>query len=94
LRKYGDFVAALMDLDLGRLDAVVIDEIVGRYYTAMKPNQYAILTENFGAEEYGVGLRKDDTTLLTLLQKTLDEMKKDGTSAKISHKWFGSDIVK
>jgi polar amino acid transport system substrate-binding protein len=93
-RRYGDFIATLMDLDTGRLDAVVIDEIVGRYYTAMKPGQYEVLKENFGTEEYGVGLRKSDTALLTALQKTLDEMKTDGASAKISGKWFGSDIVK
>jgi polar amino acid transport system substrate-binding protein len=94
LKKYGDFIATLMDLDAGRLDAVVIDEIVGRYYTAMKPGQYQVLTENFGTEEYGVGLRKSDGALLAALQKALDEMKKDGTAAKISTKWFGSDILK
>ena len=93
-KKYGDFIAALMDLDTGRLDAVVIDEIVGRYYTAMKPGQYHVLTENFGTEEYGVGLRKSDGALLAALQKALDEMKKDGAAAKISTKWFGSDILK
>jgi polar amino acid transport system substrate-binding protein len=94
LKKYGDFIAALLDLDAGRLDAIVIDEIVGRYYTAMKPGQYTVLEENFGTEEYGVGLRKEDKELLANLQNALDEMKKDGASAKISEKWFGSNIVK
>ncbi len=94
LKKYGDFVAALMELDNGRVDAVVIDEVVGRYYTAKKPGQYKVLNEHFGSEEYGVGLRKEDTALLQNLQKTLDEMNKDGTSAKISNTWFGSNIMK
>jgi len=94
LKKYADNVAALMDLKAGRLDAVVVDEVVGRYYIAKKPGEYDILAEDFGSEEYGVGLRKEDTELLNKLQKALDEMKKDGTSAKISQKWFGTDIVK
>ncbi|EAX48446.1 extracellular solute-binding protein, family 3 [Thermosinus carboxydivorans Nor1] len=94
LKKYPDNVAALMDLKAGRLDAVVVDEIVGRYYIAKKPGEYAILADNFGSEEYGVGLRKDDKELLDKLQKVLDEMKKDGTAAKISKQWFGADIVK
>lgn len=94
LKKFGDNVAALMDLKAGRLDAVVVDEIVGRYYIAKKPGEYTILTDNFGSEEYGVGLRKDDKELQAKLQKALDEMKKDGTSAKISKQWFGADIVK
>ncbi|SDE66695.1 amino acid ABC transporter substrate-binding protein [Sporomusa acidovorans] len=94
LKKFGDNVAALMDLKAGRLDAVVVDEIVGRYYIAKKPGEYTILKDNFGSEEYGVGLRKDDKELVGKLQKALDEMRKDGTSAKISQQWFGEDIVK
>jgi len=94
LKKFGDNVAALMDLKTGRLDAVVVDEIVGRYYIAKKPGEYTILKDNFGSEEYGVGLRKEDKELLGKLQKALDEMKKDGASAKISQQWFGEDIVK
>jgi polar amino acid transport system substrate-binding protein len=73
---------------------VVVDEIVGRYYMSKKPGEYTILAENFGSEEYGVGLRKDDTELQGKLQKALDDMKKDGKSAEISKKWFGEDIVK
>jgi polar amino acid transport system substrate-binding protein len=94
LKKYGDNVAALMDLKAGRVEAVVVDEVVGRYYIAKKPGEYVVLSDHFGAEEYGVGLRKDDKALLEKLQKALDEMKKDGTSAAISQKWFGADIVK
>jgi polar amino acid transport system substrate-binding protein len=94
LKKYPDNVAALMDLKTGRLEAVVVDEIVGRYYIAKKPGDYTVLSEHFGSEEYGVGLRKDDKELLTKLQKALDEMKQDGTSAKISTQWFGENIVK
>jgi polar amino acid transport system substrate-binding protein len=94
LKKYPDNVAALMDLKAGRIDALVVDEIVGRYYIAKKVGDYAVLGDNFGSEEYGVGLRKDDKDLQAKLQKVLDEMKKDGTSAKISQQWFGANIVK
>lgn len=92
-KKYPDNVAALMDLSAGRIDALVVDEIVGRYYIAKKANEYTILSDNFGSEQYGVGMRKDDQDLQTKLQKALDDMKKDGTSAKISQQWFGADIV-
>ena len=94
LKKFADNVAALMDLSAGRLDAIVVDEIVGRYYISKKPNEYKVLDENFGTEEYGVGVRKDDTELLAKLQKAMDEMKKDGAAARISNQWFGKDIVK
>lgn len=94
LKKFGDNVTALMDLSAGRLDALVVDEVVGRYYTGKKPGEYRILNENFGTEDYGVGTRKDDTELMGKLQKALDEMKADGAAATISTKWFGKDIVK
>jgi len=53
-----------------------------------------VLDENVGTEEYGVGVRKDDAELLGKLQKAMDEMKKDGSAARISTQWFGKDIVK
>jgi polar amino acid transport system substrate-binding protein len=93
VRKFPDNVVALMDLSAGRVDAVVVDEIVGRYYIAKKPNEYKILTDNFGQESYGVGLRQTDKSFLEALDKALDEIKKDGTGAEISKKWFGEDIL-
>ncbi|MDE2414721.1 MAG: amino acid ABC transporter substrate-binding protein [Comamonadaceae bacterium] len=93
-KTFGDNVTALMDISTGRLDAVVVDEVVGRYYVAKKPEAYAVLDDNFGTEEYGVGVRKDDTGLLEKLNKALAEMKQDGSAAKISEKWFGKNIVK
>lgn len=94
LKKFGDNVTALMDLSAGRLDALVVDEVVGRYYTSKKPGEYRVLDENFGTEDYGVGTRKDDTELMSKIQKAMDDMKADGTAAKISTQWFGKDIIK
>ena len=94
LKKFGDNVTALMDLSTGRLDAVVLDEVVGRYYTAKRPDDYAVLEDNFGTEEYGVGLRKDDTALHTALDKAMTDMKADGSAAKIAEQWFGKNIIK
>lgn len=94
LKKYGDNVTALMDLGTKRIDAVVVDEVVGRYYVAKKPTEYVVLEDNFGTEEYGVGMRLEDAALQAKLQEALDSMKADGTSAKIANQWFGKDIVK
>ena len=93
-KTFGDNVTALMDLTTGRLEAVVVDEVVGRYYVAKKPEHYAVLDDNFGTEEYGVGVRKDDTALLSQLDKALGAMKQDGAAGQIATKWFGKNIVK
>lgn len=86
---------ALMDLEAGRIDAVVADEILARYYIKQRgAEKYKILSEDFGKETYGIGVRKADKDLLDKLNKTLDEMKNDGTAKQISEKWFGENIVK
>ena len=94
LKTFGDNVTALMDLATGRLDAVVVDEVVGRYYVAKKPTEYAVIEEHFGTEDYGVGVRKGDTELHQKLDKALADMKADGASAAIATQWFGKDIIK
>ena len=94
LKKYGDNVTALMDLATGRVDAVVLDEVVGRYYTAKKPGEYAVLEEHFGTEDYGVGVRLEDTLLLQRIDETLNQIKTDGTGAQIAEEWFGKNILK
>lgn len=93
VRKFSDNTQALLDLKNGGIDAVIVDEIVGRYYIAKKPGEYKVLEEDLGKENYGVGVRKDDKDFLEKLDKALDEMKKDGTADKISEKWFGKGIV-
>lgn len=89
IKKYGDNVTALLDLAAGRTDAVVVDEVVGRYYISNRPQQYRVLEEHFGEEEYGVGVRLDDSKLLQALDSALDAMKADGSADKIHDKWFG-----
>ena len=44
--------------------------------------------------QFGVGFRKEDKELRDKVQKVLDEMRKDGTMAKVSQKWFAADITK
>lgn len=83
---------AFSDLEAGRSDALVVDEVLARFY--MKQNgqeKYKVLDEDFGDEEYGIGLRKDDTELLKEVNEAFDEMKKDGTYDKIYQKWFSEN---
>lgn len=93
ISEYPDNVLALTDLKTGRLDAVVIDEIVIKYYMSKEQNAYKILDESLAPEEYGIGVKKGNDKLLEELQKALDEMNEDGTAAKISEKWFGENKV-
>jgi len=91
--EYADNVLALSDLKIGRVDAVIIDEVVIKYYMSKEKGTFKLLDESLAPEEYGIGVKKGNEALLQKLQKALDEMNQDGTAAKISQKWFGEDKV-
>ena len=95
VKYYPDFINAFMDLENGRLDAIVGDEIIGRYYLSKHPEKLEAVDVVIGpVSEFGIAFRKDDQKLRDQVQKVMDEMKKDGTTAKISQKWFAKDITK
>ena len=95
LKTYGDFTSAFMDLENGRVDAIVGDEIVGRYYISKHPDKIDALDVVIGpVSQFGFAFRKDDTALRNDVQKVFDEMIKDGAAKKISENWFGKDLIK
>lgn len=93
LLEFDDNVMAMRDLKGGGLDAVVVDIIVGKYYVSKHPGEYKFLEEDFGAEDFAVGMRLTDKAFQAELDKALDAMKADGSATKVSEKWFGEDII-
>jgi polar amino acid transport system substrate-binding protein len=93
LVKTDSNLKALLELEAGSVDAVVMDECVARYTIEKKGAAYKVLDEVVGAEEFGVGFKKGNTALRDQVEKTLLAMAKDGANAKISTDWFGKDIT-
>ncbi|MGE5572431.1 MAG: amino acid ABC transporter substrate-binding protein [Bacillota bacterium] len=94
LKLYGQFTDAFTDLAIGRVQAVVVDEFVGRYYIAKRPGVYRVLAERLSEEEVGIAFRKEDKALREAVCAALEAIKADGTYAAISKKWFGVDVSK
>ncbi|AFA47698.1 amino acid ABC transporter substrate-binding protein [Acetobacterium woodii] len=93
LNEYPENVSALTDLGIGRVDAVIVDSVVARYYITSENAEFTILDESLSPELYGVGIKKGNTELQTKIQDAMDAMIADGTAATISTKWFGEDII-
>lgn len=91
--KSADYNTAFLDLQQGAVDAVAMDEIVARYQIEKRGEDFAVLSEDLAAEEYGVGFLLGNEALRDKVESTLKEMAKDGTLAEISTKWFGEDIT-
>ena len=90
--EYKDFLTALMDLDVGGIDAVVIDLVVANDNINRSGKPFRILKETLGEEQFGIGFRKNDKALADKVWATLLDMAKDGTVAKITTQWMGADI--
>ncbi|SCW27904.1 polar amino acid transport system substrate-binding protein [Ruminococcaceae bacterium YRB3002] len=87
------YLNAMMELESGSVDAIVMDEIVARYEIQTSGKAFTVLDEAVASEEYGVGFLLGNNELRDEVQKTLEEMAADGTLAQISNKWFGSDVT-
>lgn len=86
---YDTFDKAFRDLEIGRIDALVVDEVLGRYYISQKKEDiYKVLEDDFGKEVFVVGFKKDNTELREKVNDTLNDMKDDKTFDEIYSKWF------
>ena len=92
MTEVADYNTALMDLESGACDAVCMDSIVAGYQIKSSGKNMKILDDTLSAEEYGIGFKKGEDELAKAVHDTLMEMKDDGTVAKISNDWFGSDV--
>ena len=90
--EYATNTEVFRDLEVGRADAIVVDEVLARYYMKTKgEDAYRILQENLGEEEFGVGVRKEDTELLTALNNGMKIVKENGKYDEIYKKWFSDN---
>ncbi len=93
INEFASYVTALMDLETGNSDAVLMDSVVANYMINTAGKDFTILDDALVAEEYAVGFRKGDQALCDAVNNALKELKEDGTVETIATKWFGSDIT-
>lgn len=87
---YDTFDKVFRDLEAGRIDAIVGDETLVKYYMSKKgEDKYKILKDNFGTEDYVVAFRKEDTELRDKVNDAINEIKQDKSFDEIYNKWFG-----
>lgn len=91
--EYKDNLTALMDLEIGGIDCVVMDLLVANVAIKKSNTDLYILDERLSYEDYAVGFRKEDKKLCEAINKQLIRLSEDGTLANISQKWFNSNIT-
>ncbi|MEZ0605268.1 amino acid ABC transporter substrate-binding protein [Paraburkholderia sp. IW21] len=85
-------------LTSGRVDATVNDSLSFLDFKKHKPDAKvkiaALDTSSDSSDKSAVLIRKGNPELLAAIDKALADIKKDGTYAKISQKYFGKDVSK
>ncbi|MDY0210047.1 MAG: amino acid ABC transporter substrate-binding protein [Acholeplasma sp.] len=92
VKKYNTSAEAMLALNAGQVDAVIVDEIYARYKVLKETEGYSIGTEIIGSEQYGVGFRLGDEKLSARIDEIIDELYEDGTITELSIKYFGVDL--
>ena len=77
---------ALMDLNSGVCDGIVVDSGLANYL-AIENKDLKLLNKSIAQENYGIGFKKGNIELRDQVQKTIDEMFKDGTVDKIAQNY-------
>ena len=85
-RGYADPVSAYRDLELRRIDAVLMDVPMEMYY-ARSNSRLKRTGEPFQRGTYNIGLRKGDEALKAQVDAAIDKIIRDGTLETILRKW-------
>lgn len=92
--EFDGYETALMELEAGSVDALVIDEQV--ITVKIKNGDVKgckVLDESLATEDYGIGAKKGNTELIAELEKALDTLAANGKVAELSEKYFGYDAT-
>lgn len=90
-----DNVSCLNELQTGRVDAVVMDSVVGNYYLTIQKDVYdfKVLDDVLAEELYGIAVKKGNDALRDEIQAAFDACVAEGKAAEIATKWFGEDTI-
>ena len=90
---YDTNVLALTDLPTGRIDAVVVDEVVANYQLKGS-DDFVILDDMLSEEDYAIAFAKEGSDdIKAKVEAALDKLVENGKAAEISEKWFGKNVL-
>ncbi|WP_203639272.1 amino acid ABC transporter substrate-binding protein [Levilactobacillus wangkuiensis] len=91
---YDSFTNAFIDLNVGRIQGLLIDSTYANYYIKHQahPEDYRVTVGSFPKEKFAVGTRKGDVTMRKKINAGLKRLAANGTLRQINKKWFGENV--
>ncbi|MDR0671631.1 MAG: amino acid ABC transporter substrate-binding protein [Oscillospiraceae bacterium] len=93
LSEYRTYDECILDMQAGRIDAMIVDEVLGQYKNSNLATKLNVASADFGDDYYVIGFRKEDTALCAKVEEALRAVKASGEGAEISNAWFGEDLL-
>lgn len=90
IERYNKGADAIVALTSGKIDAVIVDNEPAKAFVEANDG-LKILDEPFAKEDYAICVAKDNEKLLNDINKTLAELKQDGTLDSIMKNYIGDD---
>jgi glutamate transport system substrate-binding protein len=79
LQEYGTYSDCVDALLSKAVDAVTTDDVILAGYAAKSPGKLKVVGKGFSNENYGIGLKKDDTKGRTAINDAIKKMFDDGS---------------
>lgn len=84
--NYESETLAHQDLTISRVDALLFDAPIAKYYSEINP-RYQVISTPISSMTYGVAISKKNPQLLKEINKALNEMKANGELKAIYERW-------
>jgi polar amino acid transport system substrate-binding protein len=93
IQEYPTYDEVIMDMQAGRIQVMIVDEVLGQYKNANLDTKMNVATVDVGDDMYCIGFRKEDTALCTQVEDAIKAIAASGKGAEISEKWFGENLL-
>ncbi len=93
MKRFQQFTDALLEVPAGRVDACIVNEPTAIDYVSKHPEVKIggkLQFEGTDRQFNGIAVRKEDTQLLSDINKALQDLKDSGEYNKMVDKWFGA----
>ncbi len=98
LHEYATYDECILDMQAGRLQAMVVDEVLGQYKNKNLGTAFKFASADFGDDYYVIGFRRSDDNaeneaLCHAVEGAIKAIVKSGKGESISKKWFGANLL-
>lgn len=93
ISEYPTYDECILDMQTGRMDCMVVDQVLGEYKNSKLEEKMTVCGFDFGDDFYAIGCRKGETDVADKISDAIGALMESGKAAEISEKWFGTNIV-